>query len=220
MTKNNSQPAWQSSPGRITVLLARHCETTMNIQPELVGGRSNDASLTPKGIGQAEQLGQWLVANNINPDTIITSTALHTQQTARIALAAMGIDTVQLQKEPEILELSQGEAEGRLRAEVYTRRVQQAIQEQGKDFKLPGGESMNEVGARMYDWLNTLPQEQAVHLAVTHGGSIKMLASRINGWRHRTTYRQPIDNGSITVVTRELSKPTKWTVRAINIPTS
>lgn len=202
-----------------TVLLARHCQTTMNIRPELVGGRSIDASLTPKGIMQAEHLGKWLLANQIDPMGVYTSTALRTQQTSRIALAAMGIDEIPMTKAPEILELSQGESEGKQRDKIYTKAVHQAIKEQGKDFKLPGGESMNEVGHRMNSWLNGLPEKEAVYLAVTHGGSIKYLASHINGWRHDTTYRQQVDNGSITVLTRNLSTPNNWSVDLFNQPT-
>ena len=221
MTNNNKlRSPWMPKADTVTVLLARHCQTTMNIRPELVGGRSNDASLTPKGISQAEQLGKWLFANQVAPKDVYTYTALRTQQTARVALAAMGIDEMPITKTPDILELSQGEAEGIPRDEVYTNRVLQAIKEQGKDFKQPGGESMNDVGQRMIDWLNTLPQEEAIHLTVTHGGSIKYLASLIYGWRHSTTYRQQIDNGSITVVTRNLSTPSNWQVNLLNHPTS
>ncbi len=186
------------------VYMFRHAQTVINTKPWLVGGRSNETELTLEGEEQARQLGRALLRRGIFPATVSASTATRAIATARISLAEMGLDIEPATYE-EILELGQGTAEGRPRAEVYTPQVLADIERLGKDFKLQGGESMNEVGRRTLDWMDlhfTGPSaEPGPHFVYTHGGTIKYAASLLLGWSRLQTYQTEIDNASASLFT-------------------
>lgn len=185
--------------------LIRHAETVMNTNPHLVGGRSNETQLTEKGIDQAKRLGRTMLAKGIMPVKAFASPARRTIDTARYSLAEMGLDIKPLIQNA-IQELGQGFAEGRLRTEIYTDAVKDDIARLGKDFKLEGGESMNDVGQRMNGWITETfiaeeVTESSRYFIFTHGGAIKYLASHILGWSHQKTYETEIDNTSVNLFT-------------------
>ncbi len=191
---------------RTELYLIRHAESTMNVQPHLVGGRSNHAELSPKGIEQAKTLGRYLLAEGVEPTRIYASPALRTLQTAQYSLVEMGL-THEPVVHDALQELSQGVCEGRLRSEVYTPKVLADITRLGKDFRLEGGESMNDVGLRMLGWATeTLAAEPARAegeqiLVYTHGGAIRYFASHILDWSHQKTYETEIANASVSLLT-------------------
>lgn len=185
--------------------LIRHAETVMNTNPHLVGGRSNETPLTPKGIEQAKKLGRAMLTKGIVPHKAFASPAIRTIDTARYSLAEMGLNVEPLIQDA-IQELGQGIAEGKLRTDVYTDAVRQDIARLGKDFKLKGGESMNDVGIRMKGWISetfaaSTEAETKRYFVYTHGGAIKYLASHILGWSHQQTYETEIDNTSVSLLT-------------------
>lgn len=187
---------------RTELYLIRHAETVMNTNAHLVGGRSNETPLTARGIEQAKTLGRAMLANNIIPDKVFASPAVRTRKTARYSLDEMGLD-IEPTIHDDLQELSQGHAEGKPRVEIFTEAVLQNIAKVGKDFKLEGGESMNEVGQRMHDWVMqaTAGSDAEAHkyFVYTHGGAIKYLASHILGWEHAQTYQTAIDNTSVNL---------------------
>jgi broad specificity phosphatase PhoE len=185
----------------------RHAETLTNTTPYLIGGRSNESPLTPRGIKQALRLGNIMLAKQILPLRVFTSPAIRTWDTARYSLSAMRLTNIEPIVQDDLQELAQGPAEGRLRTEVYTPAVQQQIEQLGLDFKLEGGESMNEVGMRMHNWMTTIFTDQAPgrYFVYTHGGAIKYLAARILGWDHDQTYNTQIDNTSVNLFTIDRS---------------
>lgn len=89
---------------------------------------------------------------------------------------------------------------------VFGGEVLRRVQAQGKAFRRPGGESMNDVGQRMARWLDDLPDGDSgrthVVVACTHGGSIRSLASHLHGWSHAQTYGTKPPNASVALVTR------------------
>lgn len=180
----------------------------MNVNPHLVGGRSNHSPLTPLGVQQAKRLGQIMGSKNIIPEKVFASPAKRTIDTAQYSLAEMGINPDVLIQD-ELQELGQGPAEGKPRDEIYTDSIRADIDRLGKDFKLVGGESMNDVGLRMNAWITetfTPPSEgesPARHFVYTHGGAIRYLASHLLGWPHPQTYATFIDNASVSLFTCE-----------------
>ncbi|TAH33955.1 histidine phosphatase family protein [Candidatus Saccharibacteria bacterium] len=200
------------------VYLFRHAQTVVNTKPWLVGGRSNETELTPEGEEQARGLGRALLRRGIIPQTVSASTAKRAIMTARLSLAEMGLD-IEPTTHEEILELSQGDAEGRPRVEVYTPEVLAAIEREGKDFKLAGGESMNEVGRRMLDWMNQhftgSAAEPGPHFVFTHGGTIKYAASSLLDWPRLQTYETEIDNATANLFTHN---GTLWHPTYLNRP--
>lgn len=188
------------------IYLIRHAETVMNINPHLVGGRSNESPLTDRGVEQAKQLGRTLLAEQVFPTKVFVSPAIRTLETARYSLSEMGLAAKEVIVHDEIQELSQGVWEGEQRAEVYTDTVLEDIARLGKDFKLEGGESMNDVGIRMHRWMaetfsEPARQENTRYFVYTHGNAIKCLASLLQGLSHKQTYETEIGNTSISLFT-------------------
>lgn len=185
----------------------RHGESQMNTNAHLIGGRSNETPLTQRGIEQSKQLGRYLLEHNILPTQVYASPAVRTLQTAEHTLAAMGL-TLEPIIANELQELDQGEYVGRLRTEIYTPETLAEIGRQGKDFKLPGGESMNDVGIRKLKWVHdTIPitseSDNLRTFVFGHGVAIKTLASTLQDWPHSKTYESFVDNTSITLFINE-----------------
>ncbi len=202
---------------KIELYLIRHAETVMNTNLHLIGGRSNETPLTEKGIEQARELGRVMRMKEITPTKLFASPALRTLDTARYSLAEMGIDVEPIIHE-SLQELGQGPYEGRLREEVYTPDVLSEIKKLGKDFKLEGGESMNEVGLRMFGWMDETfagtNENSSIerYFVYTHGGAIRYLVSHILGWSHRQTLETFIENTTISLLVR---KEGDWSVEYV-----
>lgn len=179
----------------------------MNVNRHLIGGRSNETPLTEKGVEQARSLAAYFLAQGIMPDRIFASPALRTLATADAVTQGMNLSTPVLIAD-EIQEMDQGQYVGLPRVEVYTEEVLDEIEKQGKNFKLPGGESMNDVGERMLRWVNTqVLVEQTRNVDRTfvfgHGIAIRSLASYIEGWSHKVTYDSVTENTSLTLFSNE-----------------
>lgn len=182
--------------------LIRHAESVMNTQAHLIGGRSNETPLTGRGVAQALKLGSYLIKRNIRPDIIYASPAVRTLETAEFSLRTMGINKKPIIHD-ELQELDQGKWVGLHREEVYTEEILADIERLGKDFKGDGGESMNDVGNRMFDWATEIcppdSTEPTTIFAYTHGLAIRCLASRIQNWSQRQTYITETPNASISL---------------------
>lgn len=174
----------------IEVRFIRHAKGSHMLTPDLIAGRSMDATLIDEGWRQASAKGRELALRAINPDRVVSSPAIRCVQTTEAILDAMGIKR-EVELADELLEMDQGEFAGRKRLEVYTEEVLRQIDEEGKDFKLPGGESMNMVGERGTDWLRTteglLAQEKLSVFAIAHAGLITHTVGAIVGWDQPTS---------------------------------
>lgn len=202
----------------IEVYTIRHAQSEKNVAPHLVSGRNTESPLTPKGIAQAERLGSILVREAILPDIVYSSTALRAIQTAEHTLRTMGLRISPVIDE-SVHEMSMGAWEGKPRAELYTDEVLEQIALQGKDWRVPGGESMNDVGLRMMGWLETefghhrpttIPKRV---LAFSHSQSIKCLASRIENWSQPKTYQTELKNAAVSLFVR---KDGEWQLEYLN----
>jgi broad specificity phosphatase PhoE len=136
------------------------------------------------------------------PDAIYSSPAVRTIQTATVSLDEMGILTAPVISD-ELQELSQGDWEGADRNSTYTDDVMKRLKAGGMRFKAPNGESMQDVGDRMYAWTKTalevaVENEQETIFAYTHRMSILCLAARLHGWDQTRTYQAATDNVSFT----------------------
>lgn len=185
-----------------TIYLIRHAQSEMNVQNHLIGGRSTETPLTEKGIEQARTLGRFLLRERITPSHVLSSPAVRTRETARHALAEMGV-LCDLSIHDDLHEMGQGQWVGRPRAEVYTDAVKADIARLGKDFKLDGGESMNEVGLRMLNYLtanmsDNPGDEPLTYLVFTHGLAIRCLVSHLFDWTHEQTFTTSTPNTSVT----------------------
>jgi broad specificity phosphatase PhoE len=199
--------------------LLRHGESMANLRPDLIGGRTNETALSALGEEQAKAVGRYIQRLLIQPLVAVSSPAVRTRRTLRLALREAN-SALPIYLTDDLQELSQGAAEGQPRSDVYTNEVMAALRASGKDFKLPGGESMNEVGSRMYgamlaiDHLTLQAERQRDHetplhgvylppaaLVSTHETAIKSLVARIKDLPQSWVYQTRLANASITRLT-------------------
>lgn len=158
--------------------------------------------MTERGRDQARKLGDHLFRHGITPSRVHASPALRTTRTAEIALDTMGLDIEPIINE-ELQELDSGDWVGAVRNEKYTEAVQAEITRLGKEFKPPGGESMNDVSDRMIKWLrNNMDggtESNECVFVFTHGIAIRCLASALHGWTQSETYHAVTENISISL---------------------
>lgn len=176
----------------LEVRFIRHAKGTHMLTPDLIAGRSIDATLVDEGIDQAGAKGYELAARGITPDYIASSSAMRCIQTGQHILSAMNRSQELDEITDELLEMDQGDFVGRVRKEIYTDSVRQQITEQGKDFALKGGESMNQVGQRGMNWLRSTERLVALGkcsvLAIAHGGTITHTVGSIEDWDQKRSY--------------------------------
>ena len=193
----------------VNVYLFRHAESMANVDRHLIGGRSNESELSELGVQQSQKLGGYIARATIKPVAIYASPAVRTFDTALIATSEAELDH-SIKIDDRLQELSQGEWTGKDRAKLYTPKLLAEIRSKGKDFKAPGGESMNEVGERMLEAIDDFSFENAPRTlyeaptiyVFTHGLAIRCLASYIHNWSHHRTYSTNVPNASITHFTR------------------
>lgn len=187
------------------LLFVRHAESQVNVRPDLINGRMNHIELTEKGVKQARLLGNHLASSGAIPDVVYRSPAVRTQRTAEHAMAEMNLPQgFNVRVHDGLQEMSLGEYEGRARDEVYTRDILRNLARDGMDGKLPGTESMNDVGKRMFETsekiLDELDDNQSA-LIFGHGMAIRCLAAQVKGWNRSQTFRSVTHNTSRTQFT-------------------
>lgn len=174
------------------IYLVRHPETEHNANPDIVSGRSNSVNLTPRGFEQARQFSQAFVETYPTPDAVYSSPALRTQTLAQIYTEQNNIPPP-IAIDDDLQEMSQGVAGGKNRLLIYTPDVIERINQELFDFKLPGGESLNDVSTRLLGWvwrMHVAHPEQTV-VAFTHGQAIRSAVGALLGWSHYEVTRDP-----------------------------
>jgi probable phosphoglycerate mutase len=125
------------------------------------------------------------------------------RRTAELAIT-LAATHVEIIKDPRLHEQDVGEWAGRRASDVFTAACLRRIEQKGKDFKPPGGESMNDVGRRMLTWLDEQSGKDSLTVfAFTHGGAIRALASTLHDLSHAQAYPIRPANGSVSLVRRE-----------------
>lgn len=182
------------------VYLFRHGEAQNNIDSHIITGRGDDVPLTSLGIEQATRLGSILIDTKIVPDLVYSSPALRARSTAELALKSVGF-TKKILIDGRLHEQHTGDWTGKFAKEIFTEETIRQIESKGKSFRSPNGESMNDVGLRMYEWLND-NSNCGIVFGFTHGGAIRSLASELLNWSHAQTYQTQPGNTSVSVFRR------------------
>lgn len=166
--------------------VARHGETEWNVQKRLCG--LTDIPLNTKGEAQAQTLANELAAKGIALDAIIASPLIRAQQTAMAVSRQFGI---KVETDARLVEQNHGIYEGG--------------SNQNPDFLLnkaqfakryPEGESMMQVGARIYTFLDELKQRKDVErvLLVSHGGTCRVLKTYFDDMTNESFFLWRMDN--------------------------
>ena len=186
----------------LDIYLIRHAESEMNKNEHLIGGRSNSTPLSQKGINQAISLGKRLKHSRVIFDELYSSTAKRTLETARKVGEHMGFSQDNVIKTSELLELDQGEWEGKPREQIYTPEVLTIIEGDNWNFTPPNGESQKDLEERLQKMIYRIltsknSQEKTIGI-FTHGMAIKCLLRGIMDFHSSLTYKVNLDNTSIT----------------------
>lgn len=186
----------------LDLYLIRHAESLQNLNPAIIGGRSLTTPLSNRGKIQANLLGLRLKKEQINFSEIYSSTALRAIQTSEIVSEHIGFEKTKIVKLEELLEIDQGDWEGKPRYKYYTPENIALMNANHLDFKAPNGESQRMVEERMYAFVKTkLLQRYNKNICTaifTHGLSIKCLLRGILDFNSEHTYKIVINNSSIT----------------------
>lgn len=133
------------------LILVRHGETDWNVTGRYQG--QDDPPLNAKGLAQAHELAEAL--KDISLDVLVTSPLRRAYQTAEILAEALGLP---LQSEPRLMEIHQGDWQGRLRADIAARYPDLFRRWEIEPWEVtpPGGEHLSQVQARVYAALDDL----------------------------------------------------------------
>ena len=151
VTRNGTRELW----------LVRHGETSASRGRTLAG--SEDVPLTERGQEQASAVRPLLKGTVF--DGVWSSDLVRAVTTARLAWG----EPVQ---DPRLREMSFGELEG-MRWETMDPRWQQGLL-RFEGFVAPGGESFDDLKARVLAFVEGLPPGR--HLVFTHGGVVRLLS--------------------------------------------
>lgn len=204
----------------LDLYLFRHAETEYNSSNHLIGGQSNFLKLSERGKNQARLLGARLVRECVRFDEIYSSTAERTQQTAGIVCDTTGFPIEKIITTSELLELSQGDWEGKERGQIYVPEVLAQMKSENWDFKAPNGESQKDVEERVYSWVEEILLQRGEDLTIGifgHGVATKCLLRKIMNSNPELTYRICINNCSISRVKYSFSGQHQgWSLIKIN----
>ncbi|GBG29614.1 Fructose-2,6-bisphosphatase TIGAR [Hondaea fermentalgiana] len=190
-----------------------------------VGGRSNESPLTELGEEQARKLGEWLRDEDKTCfDAMFASTAVRAKETARIALQTVGEahPEVPIRLDSRLVEMSQGEWTGKLRRECYTAQAMDAIWEDPRNFKAPGGESKQELETRILEALHEMTDPTLGCRTVAifgHGIAFKCFLRWLNDGSWASSHSVQLDNTGIIRVDRVAThnQPDAWKLGSVNM---
>lgn len=191
---SHAHVAAAASGNRAEVALARHGESTWNVERRMQG--FGDPPLTARGLAQARALAAGVRSDAF--DVVITSDLQRARDTALLIAAAMHLLP---QIRPEWREHDIGAWTGLTREEVRTRWPGEYERYRSRDetVRAGGGETRAEFRRRIVGaYERTLAEfAGAKVLVVTHRGAIRVLAPRVEpahatlirpAWRGRGAY--------------------------------
>ncbi len=182
-----------------TVILARHGRTAANTGG-LLAGRSKGVHLDETGTAQARGAGERLAGLALT--TVVTSPLERCRETAK--LMAPGLRAV---ADRRLLECDYGEWTGQEIKKLAKHKLWRTVQVQPSGARFPGGESLQEMSARVVGAVRARDAEveaehgeHAVWLAVSHGDPIKAILADALGMHLDAFQRITVDPGSLSVV--------------------
>jgi broad specificity phosphatase PhoE len=156
----------------------RHGETDFNLQGRLQGRR--DTLLNAHGRRQAAECGAVLhdlfARDHRDPQELkyVSSPLKRARETMEVLRAALGLAPLDYEIDARLTEIAYGEWEGLTLPEIEARNTGVLTQrERDKwDFAPPGGESYQQLAARIGDWYRSLTSDVVV---AAHGGGVRAL---------------------------------------------
>lgn len=187
------------------VIFLRHAHSSANAR-NILAGRDNTVTLSPKGMAQAQAL--IPVLGNLKIDQIVTSPLLRCRQTIDPFLKSLQ-STKQLSsskspkplRESDLIEMEYGEWTGKSLLTLSRKPLWKAIQGAPSRVRFPGGESFTEMQDRAKDAVERHMKKGKTLLIVSHGDVIKSLVAHYLGLHLDNFQRISIDPASLTSIT-------------------
>lgn len=178
------------------ILLVRHGRTKLHQADRFWG--STDIALSDIGIKQAEQLRDRLAKEKIH--AVYTSALSRARSTAEIITSRHKLN---IKTHKELNECNFGYIEGLTFAEIQ--QLHPALAEElskGKTVAFPGGESLEDLDKRVYNFLDRLSQhkEKETVLIVAHGGPLRLLICRLLGIGTEHWLQLRVDHASLSIM--------------------
>jgi len=182
------------------IYLLRHGEISHPDGKRFVG--QTDFPLNEKGMSQARQWREVLSGTAF--ERIYCSDLTRTRRTAEIIASGQAQTAVKIQAVAELREISLGEWDGLLTAEIRERFPEQ-WQKRGEDFvsyRPPGGESFADVQARAVPFFKQIAAISADShsLIVSHAGVIRVILCHILGMPLANLFRLRLDYSCLNMI--------------------
>lgn len=178
------------------IYLVRHGQTEWNVERRMQGRR--ESPLTRLGERQAGAMAKLLTglvaADSPGSWRLVSSPLGRARQTADVIAASLGV-TVEIDE--RLAEIAFGEWEGRLREEVAPQHPELFATPEWL-FSPPGGETYEDVRARVVGFLQDLPPEPARRvIAVSHGVTGRVLRGVYAGLSRADTLMQDVPQDAV-----------------------
>ncbi len=184
------------------LLLVRHGITDWNRQGRFQGHA--DPPLDAQGRRQAALLAARLARDPLRPTRIVSSSLARARQTAEIL--ARGLTGGRLSTDPRLMEIGQGDWEGRTHAELERDDAERyaAWRSRADGHQPPGAEPLQAVRERALACLAELEPglDGGPICLVSHGGTLRLLARELLGLQLRQAWGLDLDNASLSVLER------------------
>ena len=189
-------------PGEVSglrLVLVRHGITDWNREGRFQGHL--DPPLSEAGRREAIFVASRLAADPaLRPDRIVSSSLERARETAHAIGVACDLPVV---PDPRLIEIGQGEWEGRTHDEIARTDAERYEVWRTTDGLPPGGETIESALGRLGDALAALGGSDGTVALVTHGGIIRVLARLLLELSPTRSWALDVDNASVSTVDRE-----------------
>jgi probable phosphoglycerate mutase len=182
------------------IILCRHAESLANTQ-SIYQGQSYDTDLSEVGQQQAKALAKALAERYTSIDRVYTSSLKRAQFTAVQICSRLLID--QPTVDDRIMEINLGLWEGKTKTEVDQQFPGQLDQWQQDPhgLELPQGETLEQVQARAFEFLNQFKDQQVTRIiVVSHDLLIRTTLTKLLRREFKDIWIYQLDAGGYSVL--------------------
>ena len=178
------------------IYLTRHGETEWNLEGRMQGRM--ESALTPLGVRQAAAMAD-LISDLVERDgakawRLVSSPAGRARATAGAISRRLGLP---IELDERLIEIGCGEWEGRLRSDVADSHPELFATREWF-FNAPGGETYEDVFARVSGWLaEQAPEPERRIVVVSHGVAGRLLRGAYGGLTRHETIHQDVPQDAI-----------------------
>jgi probable phosphoglycerate mutase len=208
------------------LILVRHGVTAWNLEGRFQG--QLDPALAPEGEAEARLLAERIASDpQERPARIVSSPLTRAARTAEIIAAelrgANGGEVPAVALDPRLMEIGQGDWEGRTHAELAVDDAERyAAWRRARGLRQPpGGEPLAAALARVRKAIDELISDELSDgrawplCIVSHGGTLRLAARQLLGLDPGRALTVDLDNASVSVLSRTAGEAT-WRIECWN----